>query len=314
MPSWNDLLSEFAQQPDDDARSAWLTSHQQTSLQQVGAIRGAQDDCRNVILYGSAFLQRPNFPAWMTGISAEDVNALMSVIYGMDCSKGLTLILHTPGGSINAAETIVAYLRSKFNDIEVIVPTYAMSAGTMISLASDRIIMGRQSQLGPIDPQLSNGGPSMSARAIVEEFETAKADILADTKLAHLWAPILQSQGPSLLQESLNALAYGERMVATWLEFYMLKHDPAAATKAATIAKHFNDATAHKSHGRRIDRDEATAQGLAVEELEVDQPLQEAVLTAYHLMTIAFESSPAAKMFCSDAGRTFVKNAATHGP
>ena len=81
MPSWNDLLSEFAQQPDDDARSAWLTSHQQTSLQQVGAIRGAQDDCRNVILYGSAFLQRPNFPAWMTGISAEDVNALMSVIY-----------------------------------------------------------------------------------------------------------------------------------------------------------------------------------------------------------------------------------------
>lgn len=58
----------------------------------------------------------------------------MSVMFGMDWNKGLTLVLHTPGGVTNAAETLVAYLRSKFNYIEVIVPTFAMSAGTMISL------------------------------------------------------------------------------------------------------------------------------------------------------------------------------------
>lgn len=57
----------------------------------------------------------------------------MATLHGMEWEKGLTLILHTPGGVTNAAESIVSYLHSKFSDIETIVPTIAMSAGTMIS-------------------------------------------------------------------------------------------------------------------------------------------------------------------------------------
>ena len=50
----------------------------------------------------------------------------MTCIHGMDCSKGLDLVLHTPGGSPAAAEAIVNYLRAKFgNDIRVIVPQLA---------------------------------------------------------------------------------------------------------------------------------------------------------------------------------------------
>jgi len=41
----------------------------------------------------------------------------MPIIHGMDSSKGLTLIMHTPGGVTNATETIVDYLRSKFDYI-----------------------------------------------------------------------------------------------------------------------------------------------------------------------------------------------------
>jgi hypothetical protein len=104
----------------------------------------------------------------------------MSVMFGMTWAKGLTLVLHTPGGVTNAAETLVAYLRSKFTDIEVIVPTYAVSAGTMISLAANRIVMGRQSQLGPIDPQFVVGHRAQSAQAVVDQFEEAKKEILAE--------------------------------------------------------------------------------------------------------------------------------------
>ena len=57
--------------------------------------------------------------------------------------------------------------------------------------------MGRQSQLGPIDPQIGIGNRFYSARAIQEGFEQAKTDIEDDTRLAHLWAPILQNMGPS---------------------------------------------------------------------------------------------------------------------
>jgi hypothetical protein len=243
-----------------------------------------------------------------TQITNEDINGLMATIYGMDWRRNLTLILHTPGGVTNATESIVAYLRSKFDDIEVIIPTFAMSAGTMISLASNRIVMGRQSQLGPIDPQFVFGNGVLSAGAVVDQFERAKKEILADRATAHVWAPILQAVGPALLQEAQNALAYGERMVAQWLERYMFKGRPDAPEDAARAAHHFNDASMHKSHGRRIDRDEARTNGIVVEDLETDQILQDQVLTAYHLATIIFEQTPAAKFMLSDTRRAWVKN------
>jgi ClpP class serine protease len=167
MPSWNELLDEFSAL-DQASKGQWLLTKMNEALSAVSALR--QD--RNVILYGSAFLQKPQAPAPSLTITHEDVNGLMSVLFGMDWSRGLTVILHTPGGVTNAAETIVAYLRSKFGtNIEAIVPTYAMSAGTMIGLSTQRVVMGRQSQLGPIDPQMPVGGRYISARAVVEQFD-----------------------------------------------------------------------------------------------------------------------------------------------
>ncbi|WKZ83573.1 MAG: serine protease [Acidimicrobiia bacterium] len=305
MAAWNDLLSEFNGQPDDAARTAWFKAEFASSLQRISTIR----DDSNVLIYSSAFLHKPQAPAHKLQISPEDLNGFMSVVYGMSWSKPLTLLLHTPGGITNAAETIVRYLRAKFPHIEVVVPAYAMSAGTMISLASDRIIMGHQSQLGPIDPQMPvGGGRFVSARAVVDQFAKAKEEITDDLTLAHIWAPILQSLGPSLLQEAQNALDYGERMVAEWLAEWMLKGDPHRVSKAASIAEHFNDATQHKSHGRRIDRAEAASKGVVVEALEDDQDLQDAVLTVYHLATILMEHSPAAKLMWTHHDRQWIMN------
>jgi hypothetical protein len=75
-------------------------------------------------------------------------------------------------------------------------------------------------------------------------------------------------------------------------------------------AHHFNDAAEHKAHGRRIDRAEARAHNVHVEDLEDNPDLQEAVLTAYHLSTIMMENSPTAKFFRSDSGTMWIKNTA----
>lgn len=307
MPSWNELLGQLESLADDQ-KNPWHQRELTGALGRVGQRRGD----RNVIFYASAFLQKPGAPGNAVSISHEEINGLMAVMYGMDWSKNLTLLLHTPGGVTNAAETIVAYLTSKFSDIEVIVPTFAMSAGTMISLAANRIVMGRQSQLGPIDPQISlpTAGRNISARAVVEQFDRVKEEISEDLTAAHAWVPILQSVGPSLLQEAQNALDYSEDMVASWIEARMLNGCDDASEKAAAIAHHFNDASTHKSHGRRIDREEAKQHGVVIEDLEDDQDLQEDVLTAYHLMTILFEKSPAAKVMYSNAGRQWAKNLA----
>ena len=108
--------------------------------------------------------------------------------------------------------------------------------------------------------------------------------------------------------EAENALAYGERMVANWLEKRMFKGNVKQAEEAADTAKYFNDAGQHKSHGRRIGRDEARDQGVIIEDLEDDQGLQELALTAYHLMTIMYEQSPCVKMIWSDHGKAWIKN------
>ena len=64
---------------------------------------------------------------------------------------GLDPILHTTGGNPTATESIVNYLRAKFdNDIRVIVPQLAMSAGTIIAYVGQEIIIGRQFRLGSI--------------------------------------------------------------------------------------------------------------------------------------------------------------------
>jgi len=302
MPAWNELLSELTPIPGPEV-GPWLVAKLNEWLKRLAAKRNG----RNVIFYASGFLQKPAAPAMFLQIAPEDINGLMSVMHGMDWSKHLTLVLHTPGGLTNATETIVEYLLQKFSQIEVIVPTFAMSGGTMVSLAADNIVMGRQSQLGPIDAQMPVGGRSVSARAIVEQFQEAQSEILADTRRAAVWAAILQSLGPALLMEAKNALDYGEHMVAKWLSERMFNGDDA---KARDVAAYFNRSERHRSHGRRIDRAEGRSQGLNIEDLESDSELQDIVLTNYHIATLIFEKSPAVKYIASDNGQLWVKSLA----
>ncbi len=306
MPSWNELIKEIDKIKKDELLTAWINNKRADCINAISELRGG----RNVIFYASAFLQKPIIPSVNLQITAEEINGLMTVMHGMDWSKQLCLILHTPGGSINAAETIVSYLFSKFNDIEVIVPTYAMSAGTMISLAANKIIMGRQSQLGPFDPQLHiGGGRIVPAAAVVDQFESARRDIAQNIQSAHLWAPILQSIGPALLQEAKNSIKYSQKIVQEWLEKRMFNSFSDKEELANKVADYFKQASIHLSHGKRIDRDEARSQGLIVEDLEDNQELQEQVLTLYHLMTIIFEKSPATKTLLGSNDKVWVKNA-----
>ena len=117
MPSWNELLNLLESQPDP---VRYVRSESLRALRDIGRLRGD----RHVILYGSAFLQKPQAPADRLQITPADLNAFMSVMHGMCWRKNLTLILHTPGGVANAAETIVAYLRSYPDELSAATSAY----------------------------------------------------------------------------------------------------------------------------------------------------------------------------------------------
>lgn len=182
MASWSELLAEFNVEASKTPNTNWLDNKLQEHLDAISKHRGDA----TVIFYASAFLQKA---VDNMSITREDINGFMNSLSGAPTNNGLVLILHTPGGDPNAVESIVEYLHAKFDSIEVIVPYLAISGGAMISLASDLLILGKQSQLGPIDPQFFIGNQVHSARAIQEGFNKAREDIENDIKLAHLWAP-----------------------------------------------------------------------------------------------------------------------------
>ena len=110
---------------------------------------------RNTILYGSAWLQKPDATkANLVDINEKDVLAFMECVQGLS-GDTLDLILHSPGGYLESAEHIVKYLREHFSDIRIIVPYLAMSAATLIACSANQIVLGKQSALGPIDPQFT---------------------------------------------------------------------------------------------------------------------------------------------------------------
>ena len=308
MASWSELQAEFPKRIKQNPN--WL--HQKLT-EELGKISKLRNN-RVVIFYASAFLQKKE-ENLETLILREDINGFMNAIYEAKIDNGLTLILHTPGGDPHAVESIVNYLHAKFDYIEVIVPYLAMSGGAIMSLASNLVILGKQSQLGPIDPQFSIGGKIHSARAIQEGFSRAKKDIQEDIKLGHLWAPILQSMGPSLVVEAERTLKYSEELVEKWLNermFRDISDKKEREEKAKNIAKYFNaedteeDGKIHV-HGQRIGFQKLKELEVKVELLEKNQELQTAVLTAYHLMTLIFENGPYLKFIASNKDKTWCK-------
>ncbi len=135
---------------------------------------------RAVIVYATSWMENrpvPNVEA--LSVNLGDKQGFMEAVSNIS-DKNLDLIITSPGGSPEAAEAIMGYLRTRFEHIRAVVPVAAMSAATMMALACDEILMGTHSQLGPIDPQFTiptpEGPRSAPGQAILDQFELAKQE------------------------------------------------------------------------------------------------------------------------------------------
>lgn len=268
MPTWSGILEELAQ------------SQVGGGPPQFDAVRRKylaalfQDTHREVILYASKWTQHdPNISPDVISIVDEDLQGIMEVIHGLN-GPNLDLILHSPGGSLEAAESIVVYLRSKFPHIRVIVPQLAMSAATMIACAAGSIVLGKHSFLGPIDPQIIINTPlgqrMVPAQAILEQFDLAKQECRDPSKLG-AWLPMLSQYGPDLLVQCQHASEMSKTLVEGWLKTHMFTGDPQSDDKAAAIAGWLSNHAYFKSHSRHIPRAELESRGLRIEHLEGSQ-------------------------------------------
>ncbi|NPD19732.1 S49 family peptidase [Rhodophyticola sp. DY48A3-103] len=221
------------------------------------------------------------------------MNGLMAVVHNLDRSKGLDLVIHTPGGGVEAGRAMVEYLFKMFGrDIRVIVPHMAMSVGTMIACASKEIILGKHSCLGPTDPQV-RGHPAMG---VLAEVERAIFEIKREPMKQLLYQQVFAKYPPAFILDCERSVEHSRAMVVSWLTTGMFKDeaDPQKHAETAVAALMDYEGTAEHSHHFFIDQ--CLGMGLNVKALEDDQELQEEVLSVHHSFVATFARMSAIKI------------------
>lgn len=305
MPLWSEILKELQPPapntpPDFDG----------VRRQYLGKLHNYTE--RNVILYASGWLQKETaVQSEAVSIDDGDIQALMEVTARLE-GDSLDLILHSPGGSAESAEAIVSYLRSRFSHIRVIVPQEAMSAATMLACATDEIVLGKHSFLGPTDPQIilptNTGARVIPAQDILDQFDKAWKNCAKDPTQLSVWVPILSQYDPGLLVQCESVLKLSRELVQTWLTEYMFKGTEDGEEKAREIAEWLADHTLFKSHNRHIPREQLQSKGLKIVELESDDRLQDLSLSVFHAATHTFTGTSATKIVENHTGRAFIKH------
>ena len=284
MPSWSNILDQVQALSNEGAE---LNKIRREYLAKISSITG-----RNVISYYSCWLKTPGAPN--SSINDQDMNAFMNAVHGLDKGKGLDLILHTPGGDLAATESLINYLRTIFSDdIRAIVPQISMSAGTIIALSCREIIMGKQSSLGPIDPQL--GG--VACQSVLEEFETAVKEVTANPASAALWQVIFNKYNPTFITACKKSIEWSERLMVDYIQsVYGLSFN----------IKPLNNKNSY-SHARHIPKEACKNAGLHIIDLEGNQDLQDAILSLHHAYMILFDKFSISKVVENQMGGCFVQ-------
>ena len=235
-------------------------------------------------------------------ITRDDTLGIVEMLHNVPFGNNIDLLLQTGGGDIDAAEKIVAMLRAsvgKNGRFRVIVPDFAKSAGTLISLAADKILMSDSSELGPIDPQfLKRDGDGnlrwlsvlnyLNAYQIIcEQLRNAPDDLPAKVMLSKL--------DPTTVVQ-FEAIKRRARMLAEQhLNRWMFQHKKATYTK---IAGDLMDINRWPAHGQMISWEDAREMELEIEYLPPNSKEWRAYWSLYCQQRLAVKDGT--KLFESD--------------
>lgn len=293
MANWNEILNQINESPSDRIRRQYL--------RELHNLTG-----RNVVAYYSGWLQKTHGDFYnIVSITDDDKAGFMNAFHGLDFSIGLDLILHSPGGYIAATESLIHYMRSKFGrDIRVFVPQIAMSGGTIMALSASEIWLGRESNLGPIDPQFGN----QPAVTLLDEIEQAYKEIKADPDRMAIWSPILSKIPPTMVTRAKQAIDLSREIAERTLIDGMFADDKNRKRIAKKIAQALTNVQTHKEHGRHIHFEDCESIGLKVRRLEDDDALQDAVLSIHHAFWVTLANTSVAKIIENHDGKAYIKN------
>lgn len=269
---------------------AAVESERKKQLRRLCELRG-----RHVLVI-AADLNNSTTP---TGIDYSDIlpiNDQLSLLPGGD----IDVILETPGGSGEVVEDVVRLIRTRHDTMSVIVAGWAKSAGTIMAMAANEILMEPASALGPIDAQIQWQGKRFSADALLEGVNKIKEETTKTGALNKAYIPILQGISPGELESANNALEFAKSLVETWLADYKFKtwvtHSSTGApvtdqdrhARAREVAERLCNHKAWRTHARSIKVDDLRAMRLLITDYSTDPDLSDAIRRYHTLMQMTF--------------------------
>jgi ClpP class serine protease len=221
-------------------------------------------------------------------ISREDTLGFADLLHNIDPGTPIDLLLQTLGGDIDAAEKLITMVQKVAGDarLRVIVPDCAKSAGTLMALGADQIVMSNSSELGPIDPQVPwrdrSGNMLMhSVNAHLDAFgryEKALAEN-PDDQVARM---MLEKLEPGTIELFRNLHNRARKLAELLLRSRMLKEGNWTQPVSELL-----DTNRWYTHGQVIDAKAAEEMGLNVEVMDPDGERWREIWQLYCLQRVA---------------------------
>ncbi len=286
-------------------------------LKYIGLYNEIRDT--HLIVYSSAFTKQ--VPG--NTLIMDDYYTIFDMLKDVE-SKNLDFYIETPGGSGEAAEEIVRFIRSKFDNVKFVVSGEAKSAGTIIVLSGNEILMTKSGSLGPIDAQVRIGRSVISAYDYCEWIENKRDEAEKMGGLNPFDATMIAQISPGELSGVSHSLEFAKDLVVDWLAKYKFKDwvvtetrgssvtDDMRSQKAEGIAKCLTNHGKWRSHGRSLKIDDLENIGLRITKVDDDTNLSDIVYRIHTIIRILYSSTSAYKIF-ADANEKIFVNATPAG-
>lgn len=229
--------------------------------------------------------------------------------------RKIDVLLSTTGGSGQQVGRFVDALRARFDEVDFLIPSFCMSAGTMFALSGDNIWMSERACLGPIDPQVPTvGGRFVPAQALLLLVEKLQKDgqeaIKREGTVPWTAVRIVDTIDKKELGEAITASDYSRKMVQEFLVKYKFRNWTKRATSGESVTPEYKVVRATeiadalcsherwKNHGHAINRDVLWSEI----KLRIEHPkdaMLRAMTRTWAALAFIFDKTPMQKLIVS---------------
>jgi len=238
--------------------------------------------------------------------------------------RAVDVFLATRGGSAHQIARFVNCLRARFDEVDILVPSFCMSAGTLFALSGDHILMSSRACLGPIDPQVPTADgryvPAQALLLLVEKLQKEGQEALAKS-LPVPWTAvrIIDTIDKKELGDAITASTYSTMMATQFLMNFKFRHWTMREGSQVSVTDDYRRARAEEvaaalaSHDRWKNHGHAISREVLWEEvkLKIDHPdddLERAMIRLWAVFNWLFDKTSVLKVVASSRYR-YVRHA-----